>query len=209
MLRFTGLRFTLAVVAACIIRSTVWGDEPEFRRHVINAESTYSACAVFDVNGDDKLDIISGGFWYSAPLWERHFLRDVEEIRGRFDDYSNLPLDVNGDGRLDLISANYRSESIYWVEHPGTAVASNAPWQRKVAAKPGPMETGRLVDVDGDGRLDMLPNGTKFAAWWDIEPGETPKWTRHELRRMWRYQWGRPRRYRRGTWLGGSSTRSP
>lgn len=43
------------------------------------------------------------------------------------------------------------------------------------------METGRLFDIDGDGPIDLLPNGTKFAAWWDIEPGEAPKWIRHEL----------------------------
>jgi len=28
------------------------------------------------------------------------------------------------------------------------------------------MENGALVDVDGDGVADILPNGAKFAAWW-------------------------------------------
>ena len=180
------LRFTLVAVVALIVHSTASCDEPQFRRHVINNESTYSACAVFDVNGDGHFDIISGGFWYAAPAWEKHFLRDVEEIRGRFDDYSNLPLDVDGDGALDLISVNYRSSSMYWVKNPGpdSAVSNSAamtPWERIVAATPGAMETGRLVDVDGDGRMDVLPNGTKFAAWWSIEAGSTPTWNRHEL----------------------------
>lgn len=180
------LRCTLMTVVALFVHSTASCDEPQFRRHVINSESTYSACAVFDVNGDGHFDIISGGFWYAAPTWEKHFLRDVEEIRGRFDDYSNLPLDVDGDGDLDLISVNYRSSSIYWVQNPGpdsavSNAAATTPWERIVAATPGAMETGRLVDVDGDGRLDVLPNGTKFAAWWSIKPGSAPTWNRHEL----------------------------
>ena len=179
-------RIMLVVVVAFLVHSTVWGNEPQFRRHVINSESTYSACAVFDVNGDGQRDIVSGGFWYAAPTWEKHFLRDVEEIRGRFDDYSNLPFDVDGDNDLDLISVNYRSSSIYWVQNPGPdsavrSAAAKTPWERIVAATPGPMETGRLVDIDGDGRLDVLPNGTKFAAWWSIEPGSVPAWNRHEL----------------------------
>jgi hypothetical protein len=154
-----------------------------FRRHDVNAHSTYSACAAIDVNHDGKLDIVSGAWWYEAPSWKRHHLREVEMIRGRYDDYSNLPLDVNGDGWLDLVSANYRSRKLYWIEHPGKSLAG---WKAHVIDMPGAMETGRLADIDGDGRLDILPNGTDFAAWWDLKPEKTaagvpPRWIRHNL----------------------------
>jgi dienelactone hydrolase len=156
---------------------------PAFRRHDLNLESTYCACAAIDVDGDGRLDVVSGGWWYEVPTWKRHFLRDVQEIRGRFDDYSNLPLDVNGDGRTDLVSCNYRSESIYWVENPGP---SDDPWTKHEVAVPGAMETGRLVDVDGDGQLDILPNPVKFSAWWELLRDPTadgafqPRWIRHD-----------------------------
>ena len=154
-----------------------------FRIHTIDADSTYSACAAIDVNRDGKLDIVCGGFWFAAPTWERHFLREVQQIRGRFDDYSHLPLDVNGDGWMDYVSANYRSASIYWVENPGQG---GGPWKKHVIEEPGPMETAIPADVDDDGQLDLLPNGTKFAAWWELLRDENvtatkPRWVRHDL----------------------------
>ena len=57
---------------------------PNFKVHTINAESEFSACAAIDVNRDGKLDIVSGGFWYEAPDWTKHFLREVEVIRRIF-----------------------------------------------------------------------------------------------------------------------------
>ena len=182
----------LLAVSAILVGREGSAAEPPFRPHVIDAEATNSACAALDVNGDGRLDVIAGTWWYAAPDWERHFVRDVEVIRGRFDDYSNLLLDVNGDGRLDLVSANYRSAKLYWVQNPGPAAASgrqkDAAWPVHVIAEPGPMETARLADVDGDGQLDVLPNGVRFAAWWELirEPragsgDPTQRWVRHEL----------------------------
>lgn len=152
----------------------------EFRCVPINPASTYSACAVMDMNGDSRPDILCGAFWYESPDWTPHEFRQVDEIRGRFDDYSNLLLDVNGDGAKDLISANYRSETIYWIQNPGRSTSDRL-WPRHVVAKPGPMETARLVDVDGDGLMDLLPNGTKFAAWWSLQPAAAPVWEQHPL----------------------------
>ncbi len=160
------------------------GEGPAFRVVPLDAAAEYPACAVFDVDRDGKLDIFSGGAWFRGPDFRRHFVRDVEVIRGRFDDYSNLPWDVDGDGWLDVISVNYRSQSIYWVRNPGDTTSA---WQKIVAVTPGPMETGRLIDLNRDGVLDLLPNGTDFAAWWELATGPADaaaaahRWTRHEL----------------------------
>ncbi|MBM3998178.1 MAG: alpha/beta fold hydrolase [Planctomycetes bacterium] len=178
---------------------SVWAKIPPFRIVSIEAAAEYPACAVFDVNRDGTLDVFSGGAWYeftrtsasgaspSRAAFEqraRHFVRDVEVIRGRFDDYSNLPYDVDGDGWTDVISANYRSQSIYWVRNPGSA---DHPWSKHVVDTPGPMETARLVDLNADGRVDLLPNGSDFAAWWELPSGAATTgaasalWTRHVL----------------------------
>lgn len=131
----------------------------------INSESTYSAAAVSDIDADGDLDIICGGYWYEAPSWTPHVVRKVEEIGGRFDGYSHLPIDMDGDGDDDFINVNYRSKSIYWIERPDDLTEE---WPKHIVALPGAMENGSLVDVDGDGQVDLLPNGPGVAAWWKI-----------------------------------------
>ena len=175
--------FVVSLSAACLAQV------PAFTVKTINPEAEYPACGVIDVNHDGKLDIVSGGFWYEAPEWKKHFLREVEVIRGRFDDYSNLELDVNADGWTDIVSVNYRSKSLFWVEHPGEKIKTDpeTPWTKHVIDTPGPMETGRLHDIDGDGKLDILPNGTDFAAWYELiqEKGAdgkvAPRFVKHDL----------------------------
>ena len=159
----------------------MWAEATEFRRHTLDAHSIHNACAVVDVNRDGRLDVVSGAWWYEAPTWQRHFVRGVEMIRGRYDDYAHLPFDVDRDGWTDLISANYRSQSIYWVQHPGDSLGT---WKTHVVDRPGSMETGRLADVDGDGQMDLLPNGLKFAAWWEVTYADNQAtWIRHDLPR--------------------------
>ncbi len=176
-------KFACVVGAVLCATASLHSADLQFRLHAINAESTFEACSVMDVNRDGKLDIVSGGFWYEAPTWKKHFLRDVEKLGNppNWDGYSHLELDVNNDGWTDLINVNWRSRSIYWIEHPGPALGE---WKKHLVAEPGAMETGRLYDIDGDGRLDILPRGGNFSAWWELLPSEPkaePKWVRHNL----------------------------
>ncbi|MCA9191980.1 MAG: alpha/beta fold hydrolase [Planctomycetales bacterium] len=163
----------LIYVAMCFLclhvhrlAAQVDSEEIHFVRHNINSESEFSAAAALDVNRDGQLDIVCGAWWYRAPDWKKFHLREVEQIRGRFDDYSNLTLDVDLDGDLDIVSVNYRSQSLYWCRNPGDAVNLDMDWERIEIDRPGSSETGRLVDIDRDGRLDVLPSGTNFAAWY-------------------------------------------
>lgn len=186
MMCLGGLVLLLANAGRLSAQSTAAG-ALNWRVHQLRADSEFSACAVFDVDRDGRPDVFSGDSWYSfdpahPDRSQRHRVREVEQIRGRFDDYSNLPADVDGDGWTDVISVNYRSKSLYWVRNPGR---NKIDWSRHAIAVPGSSETGRLVDVNDDGRLDILPNGTTFAAWWEFEPasqpGKEPEFRRHDL----------------------------
>jgi pimeloyl-ACP methyl ester carboxylesterase len=165
------------------IASPVFAADLHFVEHPVDDSAEHNAAAAIDVNCDGKLDIVSGRFWYDLKAGQRHKVRDIEIIRGRYDDYSNLPVDVNHDGRVDIVSANYRSAKLLWIEQPADP---NAEWITHVIAEPGPMETARLVDINRDGQLDVLPNGRDWAAWWEFRPSERADkpiydWLRHEL----------------------------
>ncbi len=176
--------FQSLVASLLLVSGACLAAEPRFKRHEVDPQSGLAAAAAFDVNRDGKLDIVTGAAWYEAPSWKKHVVREVEFIRGRYDDYSCLPLDVNGDGWTDFVTANYRSEKLAWIEHPGEKLG---PWKEHIIEKPGPMETGRLYDVNGDGRPDILPNGRDFAAWWEFLPERNAagqaaiRWVRHDL----------------------------
>ncbi len=159
-----------------------------FKTHLLNAESEFSAATAIDMNQDGRVDVVSGAYWYEAPNWTKHHFREVEQIRGRYDDYSNLPLDVDGDGDMDIVSVNYRSQSLYWCRNPGKPTAPSAPtlWEKIIIDEPGTSETGRLADINGDGRPDVLPSGTSFAAWYEVKLNGTDgatqlRWQRHNL----------------------------
>lgn len=156
-------------------------DTLKFKLHEINKEALFSSVATMDVDKDGDIDIVHGGFWYEAPTWTQHFVTEVEVINGRPDGYSHLEMDVNRDGWTDIVHVNFRSKSIYWLEHPGAELGE---WPKHMVDEPGPMETGRLHDIDGDGQMDILPNGWDFAAWYELLPADKSgdvEWKRHEI----------------------------
>ena len=51
--------------------------------------------AVADINGDGRLDIVSGESWYEAPAWKKHTFRRIGYANGYVDVFTDLPLDVN------------------------------------------------------------------------------------------------------------------
>jgi hypothetical protein len=170
---------TLACVGSVPLDAQV-SDEIPFRKHVLDLGRN-EACAVSDLNGDGRLDIVSGENWYEAPSWTKHRFRNFPTRNNYIDDFSDLPLDVDGDGRVDIISVSYMSRKIVWFRNPGK---SDRAWEEAVIDSGAPVEFALLVDMDNDGQeSEVLPqfggaeNGT---AWYEVvRKAGSHAWVKH------------------------------
>ena len=131
--------------------------QPHFSRYFVAAES-YESAAVFDVDKNDTLDIVSGDFWYEGPTFrKRHLTGNQRRQAEYYDDFSTIPLDVNADGRTDVITGGWWGGKLRWLENP-TATSPSAEWPIHDIATVGNIETTRAWDIDGDGVPEIVPN---------------------------------------------------
>lgn len=170
----------LAVLVLAFGLSAARAGEPKWKKHDINPKSIFESGGVLDADGDGKLDIVSGDTWYRGPDFKESFkVRDVSRVGTYTNCFSNLPLDVNGDGKTDFVTCSYFLKSVGWVENPGE---KGKPWAYHEIDVPGNIECAVLVDVDGDGDLDVLPNSVNTVVWYSLEKaGPTPEWKRHDF----------------------------
>ena len=156
------------------------GDEPAgWKKHEINARSVFEGAGAFDVDGDGKLDVVSGEQWYKGPEWTPYPVRKVSKSGTYRNCFSTMPMDVNGDGKTDFITCSYFEKNVGWVENPGVP---GKEWTYHEIDKPGSSEAAVLVDLDGDGRLDVLPNSTNTVAWYSLaDASSQPTWKKHDF----------------------------
>jgi len=133
------------------------------------SDENYESAGVFDVDNDGVPDIVSGAFWYKGPDFrKKNFIGAVRAEQEYYDDFSTIPMDVNGDGHTDFITGGWWGGTLRWRENPG---ATGGQWKEHVIAETGNVETTRAWDIDGDGKLEILPNtpGQKEVAYYKCD----------------------------------------
>lgn len=139
--------------------------------------------AVGDVNHDGRLDVLAGEVWYEAPLWQRHDLAPpgvYDPITGYSDCFVAGADDVDGDGWIDLLSVGFPATEGKWYRNPQNAGSF---WTKHVIAPSVCNESPAFIDVNGDGRLDLLMGleADQRVYWLESGPDPTQPWIRHAI----------------------------
>ncbi len=155
-----------------------------FTKKVITTEFISEGGAIADVNKDGTPDIMAGAVWYEGPGWIPHsiFTPPKKYITTDFSNsFLNFALDVNLDGWVDLIRVGLPGEEAVWYENPGK---KSGLWPMHPIIPNCGNESPALVDVDGDGRPDLLCNDpiAKQMIWLKapVKKGDTG-WTRYVI----------------------------
>jgi hypothetical protein len=169
-----------------LILVNVFSQVPTFKKTVLTRDFISEGVAVADLNKDGKTDIIAGYYWFEAPNWIRHEMahsRVYDPRKEYCESFLNHAMDVNLDGWEDVIIVDYPGKPGLWFENP-----KNKPgqWKKHVIADSMGIanESPGFIDIDGDGRLDILCGDVKKKQIvWLQAPrikGET-QWKKHTI----------------------------
>ncbi len=158
----------------------------DFKKTVITRDFLSEGVAVADLNRDGQPDVVAGFYWFEAPHWKRHELvpaRTFDPWTEYSESFLNLAMDVNLDGWDDVVIVGYPGTPGLWLENPKKTGGN---WQKHPIndAVGISNESPAFIDIDGDGRLDILCGDIekKQIVWLQapLKPGET-QWKRFAL----------------------------
>jgi HEAT repeat protein len=148
------------------------GSPVTFRRIKVDGAFRSEGVAVADFDRGGRLDIATGNILYLGPDWRpQPMLAAPKEYKpeGYSDEFLCFAEDIDGDGWADLIVVGFPGAKTRWLRNPGRR---GGPWKEFPAIEKTGNESPEWVDVDKDGRKELVfvsENGMAMA-----RPGADP-----------------------------------
>ncbi len=139
--------------------------------------------ATGDLNGDGHADIIYGPYWFAGPNWtEAHeiFPAEAQPRQAYANHFFAWTYDFNQDGRLDVLTVGFPGKPAYVYLNPGPE-GWNAHWPRHEVLAEVSHEAPQFVDVNGDGRPDLLCSQQGRYGYATFDPDSPLKGTFHPI----------------------------
>src|SRR5438132_791980 len=167
-------------------RQVYWYQYPTWSKHLISGQDGGDDIQIVDVNNDGSLDVVTatsdtldGVAWYENPrghggnpatdTWTRHIIENPVNF---FCGHDVLAGDVNADGKIDVVIRVEMGPTIVYLQN-------NSDSWTKIPISTAPNGQGiALLDVNRDGKLDLIENG-----FWLEQPSDPVQgtWVRHDF----------------------------
>ncbi len=149
-----------------------WYENPTWTRHeMASAPELEAGGVVLDITGNGRLDVVAGQqytgselYWFENPPdptgpWTKYV------IENRFRNYHDQAVgDIDGDGQPEIVALSQKSGMLVYYDIPADPRVS--PWPPEcchvIAEHLDYVEGLRLVDIDGDGRLEVIAGPNIF-----------------------------------------------
>jgi hypothetical protein len=139
-----------------------------FQRVLLNAEFYSEGINAGDINLDGIPDIVAGPYWYPGPAFTQKIAFRTPRATpfptsGDSDCYAIFIHDFNGDGWRDILSFRQDGGAVaVWYENPKGAGGN---WTERVAFSAVHNESPAFIDVDGDGKPELVTNSARYGGW--------------------------------------------
>ncbi len=151
--------------------SVFWYENPGWKRHDLGfAPFLDVGGSLGDISGNGKQDLVAGRtirhhevYWFEQPddprsPWPKRTVTD------RFEKYHDTAVgDVDDDGEPEVVGLSQASETIFYYDIPDDPTVE--PWPDEcchIVAEDISVEGLQIVDVDGDGRTEIVAGANVF-----------------------------------------------
>jgi hypothetical protein len=155
-----------------------------FVKRTIDPAFRAEGVAVFDVNNDRNLDLVTRELWYAGPTFTPHEVRTPQQwdpITEYSECFAALHDDVNRDGYEDLIVVGFPGQAATWCENPQGA---DQHWSCSQIVAMASSESPLMTDALGTSSSALVTNylpDQSIALWtpadngtWSAQPVTEP-----------------------------------